>query len=989
MHRSGAASRQGDRLKVNSRPLLLCSVLVALSFSLACATASTAPPSPSIVAPPPVAASPEPPPPPPVVLSEVALTDTLPIDPVVRKGQLANGLTYLVRHHPTPANRAEVWLVINAGSLQEDDDQRGFAHFLEHMAFNGTKRFHRQAMVDYLESVGLRFGPDLNAHTGFDETVYELKLPTDRPEILDRAFTIFEDWLGGGMTLDAAEIDKERGVIVEEWRLGRGGEGRLLDRQLPVLLANSRYAERQVIGDLETLQHGSHEALRRFYRDWYRPDLATVLVVGDVDAAAVERRVRERFSRLPSPTSPRPRIAFTVPAHAETLFSIERDPELSDTRVAVHYKHPAKPEGRYGDYRQMLLETVYDTMMNARLAELAQEKDPPFLYAAAASNALVRTASTYFQIAGVAAGGVPRGLEALLAEAERVSRFGFTESELERVRRDMFATYEGASKERDTTESRGLAAEYTRHVLTGEPIPGIRLENDLVRHFLPTITLDELNQLAKDWISDQSRVILVSGPEGTGTELPGQDELLAIYEKVRAQPLEPFVDQVLDEPLMAAQPVPGAVASERVIAELGVTEWRLANGVRVVAKPTTFKAEEVLLTAFSPGGNSVVQDFDFNSTVFATAMLGESGLGRFSAVELAKALSGRRVGAQPYIAELEEGFNGGAATADLETLFQLIHLHFTAPRADQEAVSTFLDKIKAFVAHRLESPEAVFMDKMTEALSQNHRRRQPVTAEVIDEIDLATAERIYRERFADASDFTFVVVGSFELAQLKNLAEIYLGSLPATHRNESFADIGVEPPTGVVRFEIDRGIEPKSQVVLHWSGPAEWSRENVHALRTLEQALAIRLREALREDRGATYGVQVDADIQARPRQRYDIEIGFGCSPENTDSLIENVFAELASLQKRGVPPAVVTKIQETQRRERETALLENDFWLGALKRSYWLGADPKGILDFDHLIEEVSSDQIKKTARRYLTKDRYVLGVLKPEAGSTPSVSP
>ena len=683
MPRSGAPSRQGDRLKVNPRqlPLLLLSVLAALSLSLACAMTSAPPPSPAVAAPAPPATSPEPPPPPPKPVSEALPTDTLPIDPVVRKGRLDNGLTYLVRHHPTPAQRAEVWLVLNVGSLQEDADQRGFAHFLEHMAFNGTQRFKRQAIVDYLESVGLRFGPDLNAYTSFDETVYQLKLPTDRPEIVDRAFTLFEDWLSGGMSLDGTEIDKERGVIVEEWRLGRGGEGRLLDRQLPVLLADSRYAERHVIGELDTLQHGSHEALRRFYRDWYRPDLAAVMVVGDVDPAQIERRIRERFSRLPKPTKPRAREVFTVPGHETTLFSIERDPEVSDTRVAVYYKHPAKPEGRYGDYRRMLLEMIYDAMMNARLAELAQQQDPPFLYAAAASDGLVRTASAYFQIAGVASGGVVRGLEALLTEAERVDRFGFTATELERVRRDLLATYDGASKERDTIESRSLAAEYTRHFLTGEPIPGIRLENELVRHYLPTLTLEELNALAREWITEENRVILVSGPAGEGTELPTQNDLLAAFEAVRSKPLEPFVDQVLDEPLLAELPTPGPVVSEAVMAELGVTEWRLKNGVRVVAKPTSFKAEEVLLTAFSPGGNSVVQDRDFNSTVFATSMLAESGLGKFTAVELDKALSGRRASAQPYISELEEGFNGGAATADLETLFQLIHLHFTAPRS--------------------------------------------------------------------------------------------------------------------------------------------------------------------------------------------------------------------------------------------------------------------------------------------------------------------
>lgn len=971
-------------MKIRPLPALLTLAL----FVAACA--SSAPPPPANPAPSPITPAPRPaaaaPPLPTAAELEAAIDaarpeDSLPVDPVVRKGVLANGLTYLVRRHPTPEQRAEVWLVINAGSLQEDEDQQGLAHFIEHMAFNGTRRFARQAMVDYLESVGLRFGPDLNAYTSFDETVYMLRVPTDRPQILERALDLYEDWLTGGMSLEGGEIDKERGVIVEEWREGRGAQARLVDRQIPTLLAGSRYADRLVIGTMETLREAPHEALRRFYRDWYRPDLAALIAVGDFDPAEMESRIRARFEKIPRREDPRPRLAYEVPGHRETLFSIEEDPELTDTRIAVYYKHPAKPEGSYGDYRRMLTETIYDSLMNARLDELAQAQDPPFLGAAAASDGLVRTASAYYQIAGVAAGGVERGLAALLKEAERVDRFGFTATELERVKAEIARSYEGASKERDTIESRGLAAEYVRHFLTGEPIPGIAMEAALVRHFLPRVSLDELNRLARDWITEENRVILASGPKAPGVSLPSREALLAVFDRVRAETLVAYVDQVVDAPLLAEKPTPGTVVSESTIPEIGVIEWRLTNGARVVLKPTTFKNDEVLLSAFSPGGSSLISDRDYNSAIFAPSLLGESGIGGFSSVELAKALAGKRAAVRPYISDLEEGFSGGASPADLETMLQLLYLQFTSPRLDPQAAKTFLDKLTEVVRHRADSPETAFTDRLHAAMWKNHPRRQPVTPEVLAAIDVEQALASYRERFADASDFTFLLVGNLDLAAVKPLVETYIGSLPSIARRETYRDIGVQSPSGVVEVRVAKGIEAKSQVVIHWGGDAEWTRENAHGLETLADALSIRLREVLREDRGATYGVNVAASLTARPRPLYDLTIEFGCAPENADALVAGVFDEIKSLRKRGVPPAVTQKIQETQRRANEVALNENDEWLGRLEAAYTLGFDPRQILDRDRLIRRINPALIRDTARRYLTLDRYVLGVLSPES--------
>ncbi len=917
---------------------------------------------------------------PPALAADAPLGNVLPLDPRVQEGKLDNGLTYLVRQSSRPENRADLWLVVNAGSLQEDDDQLGLAHFIEHMAFNGTRHFPRQAMVDYLESVGLRFGPDLNAYTSFDETVYMLRVPIDRAGVQETAFDILVDWASGGISFDPEEVDKERGVVIEEWRQGRGAEARILDHQLPVLFQGSRYAERPTIGQREVLATAKPETLRRFYRDWYRPDLMCVIAVGDFDPTAVVAQIRRKFAGIPAAKDPRPRQSYGAPPHAATLFNVATDPEATSTSVAVYYKRPPAPEDHYGDYRRLIVENVYDSLMNARLAELARQPDPPFLYGAAASDRLVRGVAAYLQVAGVEPSGVGRGLEALLTEAERVDRHGFTASELERAKKDFLRSYQQANLEREKTDSRNLAAEYSRHFLTGEPIPGIALETALVERFLPTITLDEINHLARDWISEDSRVILVSAPEDKAASLPSKEDLLASFERVKALEIKPYVDQVLDEPLMAEKPQPGSIVAERQVPEVGVTEWRLSNGALVVLKPTDFKNDQILLSAFSPGGNSLISDADFNSSIFATYLVDESGLGKFSKSELDKALAGKRLGLNPYIGELSEGLGGGASPQDFETLLQLLYLSITAPKIDDEAGRSFLSKLGVVIDHRLDSPDTVFEDKLTDALAQHHPRKRPLTREVLGDIHFDTALRSFRDRFGDISDFTFILVGNFEPKAIRPLVETYLASLPGNGRKETFRDIGVTPPEGVVRVEVEKGLEPKSQVRLYFRGAAPWSRDEVFAIGILADVMSLRLREVLREDRGATYGASVNGQLAARPREAYSFEIEFGCAPERSQELIDAVFTEIDSLQTAGATATEIAKIKEVQRRTRETELKENGFWISALEAYYTLGLDPREILDYGARIDGITAASVRDSARRYLKKDRYVLGILSPE---------
>ena len=694
--------------------------------------------------------------------SGVDLETQLSVDPKLRHGVLSNGVRFYIRVNEKPEQRAELRLAVNAGSMQEDEDQLGLAHFVEHMAFNGTANFQKQELVDYLEGIGMKFGPDINAYTSFDETVYMLQVPTDDEETVQTAFQILEDW-AHNVSLEGEEIDKERGVVVEEWRLGRGADARIRDKQFPVLFKGSRYADRLPIGEKSILEKTPYEALRRFYRDWYRPDLMAVVAVGDFDPDEIEALIRKHFEPLQAPSDERSRELYPVPGHEETLYAITTDPEATSTSVGVYYKLDKRGSGTVGDYRRSIAEELYHSMVNSRLNEIRQQAEPPFIFAFSTSAGFVRSRDIYLQAAGVQEGEVDSGLAALLAEIERVDRFGFTQTELDRTKTELLRQYEQAYAERDKRRSGTYAGEYVRVFLEDEPTPGIERELELVRDLLPTIDLEELNQLASDWITESNRVVLVSAPEKSGASPTTEEQLASIFQAVEAGQLVPYVDRVRDTPLIATSPKAGVVTSEAKIEEIGVTEWTLANGARVILKPTDFKNDQVLISAYSPGGTSLATDAQFPSASFATTLIGEGGLGEFDLVELEKALAGKIAGIDAYISELEEGIEGGASPQDLETMFQLLYLTFTAPRSDPDAYQSFMARIRSFVENRSSRPEAVFGDEILVRRYDNHPRRQPLTLDYLELIRLDTAYDHYEDRFADASDFTFLMVGNFRL----------------------------------------------------------------------------------------------------------------------------------------------------------------------------------------------------------------------------------
>jgi zinc protease len=908
------------------------------------------------------------------------LDGPLPVDPNVTIGTLENGLRYYIRENPEPKERAELRLVINAGSVLEDDDQLGLAHVVEHMAFNGTEHFEKQELVDYLETIGMRFGPDINAYTSFDETVYMLMVPTDSAELVTTAFQILEDWAQRQL-FDHEEIDKERGVVIEEWRLGQGAFARMRDKQWPILFKDSRYAERNVIGNKEILESFDYDVLVRFYRDWYRPDLMAVIAVGDFDKSVIEELIQKHFAGIPMPENPRERPVFPVPDHDETLFAIATDPEATMNSVNVYWKQALRDESTVGAYRQSIVENLYNRMVNTRLFELTQQADPPFLGAFSGQGRFIGSKEIYILGAGVAENGIERGLEAVLTEAERVDRYGFTESELEREKRKLLRNMEQAYAEREKTESSSYASEYVRSFLYDEPIPGVAYESELHKELVPGIQLQEVNRLAKEWIVDTNRVILVSAPEKEGVEVPSDEDLLAVFSAVGAAEITAYEDAVADVPLVARLPQPAEITFEEEIEELGVWHWELANGVRVLLKRTDFKDDEIVFRALSPGGTSLAADEDYIAAATGTSVVTQSGIGEFSLVDLRKVLAGKAVRVSPFIASTGEGMSGSASPADVETMFQLIYLYFTAPRRDEDAYLSFKSRINAFLANRSADPNTAFRDTITVTLTQHHFRTRPPSQELYEEMDLDKSLAFYRDRFADASDFTFVFVGTFDPDSLRPLIQTYLGGLPSTGREETWRDEGIMPPTGVIEKTVYRGIEPKSRTQIIFTGPFEWTRENRYAIRSLASALRIRLREVLREDMGGTYGVGVSGVGIRDPRQEYTFRISFGTAPEGLEELTAAVFQQIDSIKTFGPTQEDIDKVKEIQRRERETNLRENGYWLSQLVSYDRYGLDLRGILTYDELVDGLTAEMVQEAAQRYVRTDNYVRVSLYPEA--------
>ncbi len=926
-----------------------------------------------------------------VVQAQIDTAQLMPVDPNVKIGTLSNGLSYYIRRNNLPEKRVELRLVVNAGSVLEDDDQQGLAHFMEHMNFNGTKRFPRNELVSYLQSIGVRFGADLNAYTSFDETVYLLPVPTDKPGLVEKGLQILEDWAHNAL-LDSMEIEKERGVVIEEWRLSRGADERMMKQTLPVQYRGSKYASRLPIGDKETLEHFSHDRLKRFYKDWYRPDLQAVIAVGDIDVNEIERLIKQTFGNIPTPASPRKRETFSVPDHGETLTVVAKDKETDFPSVEVLFKKDLQPEKTIGDYCRYLNRSLFTGMLNTRFRELALMPNPPFIGAGSYyGNTYARTKDAFQLFANSSDTGLSRALYTILEGCRRVLLYGFTQTEFELQKKQVLSIYDRIFSEREKEESFKYVGEYVNLFLTSEPTPGIEWEYDFVKQYLTSVKLEDINNLAGQWITKNNMVVTLNAPEKEGIRIPSQEEVNGVLAAVDVANIEPYKEKRLPSSLMDASGLKaGKITATKTDEELGTTSLILSNGVTVILKPTNFKNDEILVRGFSKGGHSLVKDADYYSAVNAAQIVSQSGVGGFSAIDLGKMLKGKSTGISANISLYSEGVNGTTIPKELETLLQLIHLYFTAPRKDKDAFESYKTRQKQFYTNLPSNPQIYFSAAFQKIMTQNHPRGGGLpNPGDFDKINLDRALRIYKERFSNAGDFTFLFVGTINEDSIKPLLEKYLGSLPSNGKKENFRDLGIRPPPGKTEKVISKGTEPQSLVNIVFTNPSPYSLKDAYSLRSLGELMNIKLIEQLREEKGSVYGISASGAMNKLPYAYSTFSIVFPCAPENTDILTTAAIEELRKIIKSGVMAEDLAKVKEQQKRKWEVDIKQNQFWMSSLYDSWYNGNDPRSILRKEMQINELTSKMIQEAAKKYINLNRYIRAVLKPEMKEDKSLKP
>ncbi|HEY7290938.1 MAG TPA: insulinase family protein [Vicinamibacterales bacterium] len=914
-----------------------------------------------------------------VAQAPINLQDTLPFDTAVKTATLPNGLRYYIRQNARPAQRVSMRLAVKAGSMMEADDQQGLAHLIEHMAFNGSTHFKPGEVFAYFESVGARLGPHVNAYTSFDETVYMLDLPSDKPEILDKGMLALSDY-AGGLTLSPDEINKERPVVIEEWRLGLGAGSRVRDKQFPLLFYKSRYAERLPIGKPDVIRNAPPERLRAFYDTWYRPERMAVMVVGDIKPDAIESAIKANFGPLKDRAPEAPLPDRTVPIHKELLVSVVSDPELTRTNVTIERKRPREREDRGVDYRRQIVQRLLEHAFDERFSDLERKPDAKFLGAGVGGGTLSREVATFTMGASIPDGKLEDGISVLAQEANRVKEFGFGAAEIERAKAWMSAYYEQAYAERDKTESQSYADEYVRHFLNAEPSPGIAFEYRLVEQVLPTITDAEVSAMAKALLSDDSRVILATSPQKAGIRIPTEAELQAALTTANGVRVTPWTETAASGSLMENPPTPGTVAERKTMDEVGVTVVRFSNGVTAWLKPTDFKNDQVLFSLTAPGGASTAPPSEYLEASMADDLASMSGLGNLTAADLQKMLSGKLAGARPTIGLSSHGISGGAAPTQLETALQLLYEQFTSPGHDPDAFPLMKRQLDAAVANRGRAPGQIFGEKLAQVNSVNHYVTQPLTTERVASLDKAKMQAFYRQAFSNAADFTFFMVGTFKTDDAVPLLARYIGSLPSTgHQTSAFRDVGLKFPSSNEQAKVEAGREPRGQTVISFF--ADPSPDPVEQEQLLEATtvLQIALRDILREELGQTYNVSASLQQPLPQRGGGHVEVRFGAAPENLDSMTKRVLQEIAHLQSDGPSADLTNRAKESARRQYETALKQNEYWLARLEAIHMFGRDPHEILTRTQRIDAITPQVLQATFKKYFPSDRQTIVTLVP----------
>jgi zinc protease len=912
------------------------------------------------------------------------LDELLPDDPLLKKGEIKNGLEYFIYKNSKPANSVELRLVVRAGSVLEDNDQRGAAHFVEHMAFNGTRHFPKKRITEFIESLGMKFGPDLNASTGFDETIYKLALPAGNRETLETAFKIMADW-SHGITFDPDEIEQERSVIIEEWRTCENAAARATKTHMQSLLKGSRYTERWPIGTLESIQNLNKEKLLRFYRDWYRPDLMAVIAVGDFDTELIEQLIKKYFSHIPMPDNPRKVITCSVLDHVKRRLSISAEPEVSFSTVKIYKKIDSKNVVTIRDFRRVIVENLFHGLFADRLYEINRENNAPFLYAVSSKEQLTPLTDAHVLNANIlSVAEVDRALKVLLEESERINRFGFTESELQRRKSKYLAIVETYFANRKNIKSGSITSNYVDAFLNQKTIPGIEYKTMLYRQIIPDISLKEINELGRMLKCDENCVVTVTALKKEGLTVPDEKKLAAVFDEVADMKIEPYVDVFKDIPLVKEPPT-GAKIISSIDKEGGITEWKLANGVQVVLKPTDFDTDDVVFRGFSPGGTSLVFDKDLIFAEKADVLIGKSGIGDFNENELAKKTYGSGIisNVDPFIDRYEEGLWGNGWMKNLETLFQMIYLRFTAPRADKDVFEKYHTLWKQALISQENLPIFRFNKAFNRIVTQDHPRRRPPTVEDLEKMDLQQSLKIYRERFGDASDFTFIFVGAFDLNKMRPLVERYLGGLPSINRQDGWKDHGMRYPGGVVNETVTAGTDPRSQTRIAfygYLGKEEQPQEPL--LETLAQLFGNRLRDVLREELGGVYGVSVSSTIIWQPLRAYFLNIIFVSDPDREKELVARVFKEIEYFKNSAFSEEKVAGIRKAMLSNYEKDVKGNRFWLSELRDSYRYDKNPgaEKILNYPNIVKDITPQKVKEAMRRYFNTNKYIHITLMPE---------
>lgn len=907
----------------------------------------------------------------------------LPFDPAVRTGRLDNGLRYFLQYAKEPADKIELRLAVKTGSLNEADDQKGVAHVVEHMAFNGTRQFQQNQLIRYIESTGARFGADLNAYTGFEETVYQLQARTDIAPQLDTAMQILVDW-ATGIVFDPIELEKERGVVIAEWRSRQRPEERLNRQVFPFLYAGSPFPDRLPIGDPALLDTVSVARIRDYYQSWYQADAMGVVISGDLSLDSMETLVRRYFSQIPASKTDVSTVTYQVPLPIETTAAIFTDEEAITTQLKVLYRSPKQPLRTLADYRRQLMVNLFNRMLNERLYAFSQQNQVPFTFAYAGFGDDLANISQYQYSITADPAQLRDGLTLLMQFTNNALVFGFLPEELQRQKEDLLQAAGELLKESDKLPSARLAAQLTAHFLKGSPVLSPEQTLTLYENLLADISPEDIRVLAGEWLGSTNIKMVITAPTKAASLLPDSSNLvqwLAIYDTLTPVPYEESgqIQTLLDTTLPE-----GNIIEEQYHPETEHISWELQNGVTVLLKPTNFKNDEILVSAFSPGGTSLYPDSLFQLASNAANFVQMSGFDGIDAVARDKYLRGKKAELSPYISELFEGFGGYASPDDFEILLQLTYLYFTRPGKDATALASMKARQKTILKNMLDNPYYYFADVMRRLKYQDHPRRQALLRE--SDVDQWTAEgswQIFRDRFADASDFTFLFVGNIDTAQARILLPRYLGNLPGSGRQENWLDVRADLAEGKIDSTIVRGTAPRARVDLTWHGDFPYGDgKERYRFYTLVAYLNTRLRENLREDLGAVYGINLNSALFALPKEAYRVTLSFDCSPDRVEELVAAVTREIDQLQAGMADLQILNNIFEMQRQERKEGLEKNEFWLQQISLRYQYGLQLEGFKpeSLENNIRELTIEDLSRTARFIFSTPNQHRFILLPE---------